>query len=278
MFPKRMKDDLKSGVVLEGDPYRVFLENEQEDIVWISSCPLKHGTEQEHGFFMRGDMLSEGSNACLKQSKTEIVLCGEQVSLRFPFAFLQCLEKHDSFLHEEYFGVLQSDCGILYPTSNGFAAEARGKVGVKFSSSEPVHLYNLDEYCLIFDRNDRIVFSVNCILENMQVRPKFRTESNGTDHVVEVTATSGQGMILTFNAYAPKRFFDTPQRKTEGADDSGAAYCPQSQPATTSVEGRGTGKFEPKHPYIGGVTANHSTPARKWLVRAYCGGTASARQ
>ena len=212
MLPKQMKDDLKSGAVLKKDPYRVFLENEQEDIVWISSCPLKHGTEkgQKHGFVMRGDRLSEGSNACLKQSKTEIVLCGEQVSLRFPFAFLQCLEKHDSFLHEKYCDVLQSDCGILYPTSNGFAVEARGKVKIQFSSGEPVHLYNLDEYCLIFDRNDRIVFSVNCILENMQVRPKFRTESNGTDHVVEVIAAGGHGMILTFNAYAPKRFFDTP--------------------------------------------------------------------
>ena len=78
MFPKRMKDDLKSGVVLEGDPYRVFLENEQEDIVWISSCPLKHGTEkgQKHGFFMCGERLSEGSYACLMQSGPGIALCG----------------------------------------------------------------------------------------------------------------------------------------------------------------------------------------------------------
>ena len=206
MLPQRINDEVNVGKLTQISPYCLLQASAEGDVAWIGSSPLTNKTIDRKLSLDKDNTLS-GTDTYVQRCGSEIVLKREQVVLRFAFSFISDVGEDRGISQEGCRGKSESDCGTLYPTANGFAIEGNSERKIKFSSSEPVQLYNLGDYCLIFDRNNRPIFTINYVLKGAKARPNIRSESNGTEHKIEVEG--GNDGVLNFHGYAPKCIYDT---------------------------------------------------------------------
>lgn len=214
MLPESIKREIKAGKCFYhvNDPYRIHISRVDSDAVVISSCPFLSEQKSEiipTGFDCIETELYRGLNVTLERYENLIKMNRGNFSLSFDLDGMECVHRFKNYMGDEYEEVLKSKAGIVFPTLNGFAIENDGSVKLKFTSEKQLALYDIGEYCLLYDEREGLIFSINCMADNLTERVNVIAESNGFEHCIEVNAKSKDKVIVTVNGYAPKSLFDT---------------------------------------------------------------------
>lgn len=207
MLPEFLNKKLVNGLqgLKKVSDYCILEENPNSIKAYLSSCSFFNATGHLLGNFTpENNRLFCGINATLYHEKDHLILCKDNYNIRIETDILNHQILDTEQFDEKITGLL-CDKGVLFPAANGFALIPKNDLNIEFYSNEEMHLANMDEYCLLFDKNDHLIFSISASSVN-GLYPKLYSYSDGKKHSIRLNKNCS---LITFNAYAPKSIFDT---------------------------------------------------------------------
>lgn len=207
MLPKFLKEKLNTELenIKKISDYCILEKTSSEMIAYLSSSPFfdAYGNLLS-GFKLDREEMLCGKNAILYRDPQGVrLVAGDYSATIFLGNIKNYLDKFD-LMGEKTDGIL-CEAGRLFPSINGFALANETEVLLEFKTNQEMRLANMDEYCLVFDKDDRLAFSISAF-HTKTSRPKITVKSDGYMHSVKIF---GEKVALTINAYSPKSLFDT---------------------------------------------------------------------